>query len=174
MKGKIKRAWGLLKKQWKDADAQDLVEYALLLMMVGLAVVASIKSVSATIVNSFGNANQLVSALTSSAAATTAGTPGTVSASQASTTAADQAAATVNNNAAAAAFQAAFSANSFAAAGDDFAAALAFAAAAGADQVAARDATRGNTTGAVNAINNADQAVAQANADLQAATATGP
>jgi Flp pilus assembly pilin Flp len=42
----------LLKRLWQDQCGQDLVEYALLMIMVGLGVVASVRSVGQSVANS--------------------------------------------------------------------------------------------------------------------------
>ncbi len=97
MKTKFTSALERAKNFWKNADAQDLVEYALLLMMVALIAVASVKSLSATIKNAFSNANAVMTE-----AALPGNATGTVAASLAGTAAVDNAAANVNGAAAAA------------------------------------------------------------------------
>lgn len=85
MIGRIRGVWRFLKKQWRDADAQDLVEYALLLMMVGLAAVASMKSLAGTIQNAFFRTTMEMVAL-----------PGTGALGNGSNVGNDQAAANLN------------------------------------------------------------------------------
>lgn len=169
MKGQIRAGWRFLKKLWKDADAQDLVEYVLLLMMIGLAVVASVKSVAASIKNAFVKANVEMVEVNLPGNAT-----GTVDTSLAGNATVDNAAANVNSASAAAETQAALNASSFNAALDDLAAAGALAAAAFADRAAAADAS--SSTAAVqaqaaNQINNANNSTAQASRDEAAAAA---
>ena len=53
MKEKIRSVLKSLKDHWKNADAQDLVEYALLLVLVGLAAVASVKTLGQRVSNVF-------------------------------------------------------------------------------------------------------------------------
>ncbi len=106
MIGRMRRVWKSLRKRLEEADAQDLVEYALLLMMVGLAVVASVKSVAATIKNAFTNANAVMVEASLPGNAT-----GTIAASLANNVAALNAAANVNGAAATAAAQAAAAAH---------------------------------------------------------------
>ena len=91
MKAKIRGVLQTVKTFWKDADAQDLVEYALLLMMVALASVASVKSLATTLKNVFTNANAAMVELNLPTGAT-----GTVNTAIAGTTAADNDAANVN------------------------------------------------------------------------------
>jgi len=57
MKKKFRSVLERVNKYWKNADGQDLVEYALLLIFVGLAAVASVKSLSAALKTTFTNAN---------------------------------------------------------------------------------------------------------------------
>jgi Flp pilus assembly pilin Flp len=47
---------GLFARLWKEEEGQDLTEYALLLVLISLALVASISSLSAAIAAAFGNA----------------------------------------------------------------------------------------------------------------------
>jgi Flp pilus assembly pilin Flp len=91
MKTRLGRVLETIKTFWKNADAQDLVEYALLLMMVALASVASVKSLAATIKNVFTNANAAMVELNLPGNAT-----GTVNASLAGTSTVDNDAANVN------------------------------------------------------------------------------
>lgn len=106
MIGRIRGVWRSLKKRLQEADAQDLVEYALLLMMVGLAAVASVKSLAAAIKNAFTNANVEMTEIALPGNAT-----GTVAAGLAGNTGALNAAANVNAAAAAVAAQAAAAAD---------------------------------------------------------------
>lgn len=169
MIGRMRGIWKSLKRRLRSTDAQDLVEYALLLMMVGLAAVASIKSVAGAIKNSFTQGIVQMAELPAPGNGT-----GTVSVANSSVAAVDQVAATVNNNSAAAAFNAAFNASSVNAALDDLAAAAAFAAAGLADQAAAADAsssTAAQQARAATQINNANADTAQASRDAAAAAA---
>lgn len=54
----------LLKYLWRDERGQDLVEYALLVILIVLAAVASIKMLGDTITRVFNNANAAVSGYT--------------------------------------------------------------------------------------------------------------
>ena len=45
MKNRIRGVLKTVKKYWKDVDGADLVEYALLLVLIGLGVRASVKKV---------------------------------------------------------------------------------------------------------------------------------
>jgi pilus assembly protein Flp/PilA len=45
-----------LRKLWKDEEGQDLVEYALLVVLVSLACTAAIGSYASAISDAFGNA----------------------------------------------------------------------------------------------------------------------
>ena len=47
---------GLIARLWKEEEGQDLTEYALLLVLIALTLVASINSLSAAIGTVFGNA----------------------------------------------------------------------------------------------------------------------
>jgi len=52
---------------WRDEEGQDLTEYALLLVLIALAAVASLKGLATAIDNVFSNAaNNLTSATTPS------------------------------------------------------------------------------------------------------------
>ncbi|HXC32507.1 MAG TPA: hypothetical protein VNZ56_08555 [Verrucomicrobiae bacterium] len=102
MIGRIRGVWNSLKKRLQEADAQDLVEYALLLMMVGLAVVASVKSLAASIEHALGlGTSEMVEIILPGNAT------GTVGAALAGNTGALNAAANVNAAAATVAAQAA-------------------------------------------------------------------
>jgi Flp pilus assembly pilin Flp len=60
MKNKIKGVLKTVKKYWKEVDGADLVEYALLLVLVGLAVRASIRTLGTNVSNVFQKtSNQL-------------------------------------------------------------------------------------------------------------------
>ena len=166
MKNKFSSALGRAKKFWKNADAQDLVEYALLLMMIALIAVASVKSLSGTIKNVFINANVSMTELALPGNAT-----GTVAASLAGNTTVDNAAANANTVAAAADGNAAAQ-DAAAAAADLAAAAAAFGVADRTTAVsnAARQASNANNTAGQAAfaayntsnVSAADLAVAQA------------
>ena len=58
-----------LKRWWKETDAQDLTEYALLLVLISLAAVTSAKTLGNTVKNVFSN-----TATTVASAGTTGGT----------------------------------------------------------------------------------------------------
>ena len=47
----------LMKRLWKEEEGQDLVEYALLIVLVALALVASVKSLSSAINGVFTSAS---------------------------------------------------------------------------------------------------------------------
>jgi Flp pilus assembly pilin Flp len=47
----------LLKRLWHDEQGQDLVEYALLLVLIALAAAATIQTLGKSISNVFSNAN---------------------------------------------------------------------------------------------------------------------
>ena len=47
----------LLKRLWEDEQGQDLVEYALLLVLIALAAAATIQTLGKSINNVFSNAN---------------------------------------------------------------------------------------------------------------------
>ena len=47
----------LLKRLWKEEEGQDLVEYALLIVLVALAVVASVQSLASAISGVFTSAS---------------------------------------------------------------------------------------------------------------------
>lgn len=57
----------LLVRLWKDEKGQDLVEYALLLLLIALMVIASVKSVSQAVQNLFESITDAVSAATTGA-----------------------------------------------------------------------------------------------------------
>jgi Flp pilus assembly pilin Flp len=46
----------LMKRLWKEEEAQDLTEYALLLTLISLALVAALGSLATAISTVFGNA----------------------------------------------------------------------------------------------------------------------
>lgn len=50
----------LLKRLWRDDRGQDLVEYALLLVLIALVAAAAIQGIGASINNVFSNANAAV------------------------------------------------------------------------------------------------------------------
>ena len=58
-----------LKRLWKETDAQDLTEYALLLVLISLAAVTSTRTLGNTVKNVFSN-----TATTVASAGTTGGT----------------------------------------------------------------------------------------------------
>ena len=47
----------LLKRLWQDEQGQDLVEYALLLVLIALVAVSTLKTLGQTISSVFTNAN---------------------------------------------------------------------------------------------------------------------
>lgn len=47
---------GFFARLWKEEEGQDLTEYALLLVLIALTLVASINSLSSAIATVFGNA----------------------------------------------------------------------------------------------------------------------
>ena len=47
----------LLKRLWQDEQGQDLVEYALLLVLIALVAVTTLKTLGTTISSIFTNAN---------------------------------------------------------------------------------------------------------------------
>jgi Flp pilus assembly pilin Flp len=51
--GKMKN---LLRKLWKDEEGQDLVEYALLVVLISLGSIAAMTSLASGISDAFGNA----------------------------------------------------------------------------------------------------------------------
>jgi SWI/SNF-related matrix-associated actin-dependent regulator 1 of chromatin subfamily A len=161
MKTKMKSLLKTIKEFWKNADAQDLVEYALLLMMIAFASVASIRSVAAAIKTAFTNANVAMVELNLPGNAT-----GTVAASLAATAAVDNAAANANAADAAAAGQAAAAAAAQAAA--DLAAATA-----DIGNITTTTFGRGHTVTTTGPASTADIAAAVANgsADSQAVAA---
>jgi pilus assembly protein Flp/PilA len=53
-----------LKRLWQDEQGQDLVEYALLLVLIALAAAATLQTVGASIVNVFSNANTALTSYT--------------------------------------------------------------------------------------------------------------
>jgi pilus assembly protein Flp/PilA len=46
----------LLRRLWKDEEGQDLVEYALLVVLISLGAVASMRSLAKAISDAFSNA----------------------------------------------------------------------------------------------------------------------
>ena len=46
----------LMKKLWKEEEGQDLVEYALLVVLISLAAVAAMKNLASGISDAFSNA----------------------------------------------------------------------------------------------------------------------
>jgi Flp pilus assembly pilin Flp len=58
-----------LVRLWKDQKGQDLLEYALLLLMIALTLVASTKSLSQAIGNAFATVSNSVSAATTGSGA---------------------------------------------------------------------------------------------------------
>jgi Flp pilus assembly pilin Flp len=55
----------LINRLWHDEKGQDLVEYALLLVMIALAAAATIQTLGQSINNVFSNANAAVTGYTS-------------------------------------------------------------------------------------------------------------
>lgn len=47
----------LLRRLWNDEEGQDLTEYALLLVLIALAAIASVKGLAGSIENVFSNAS---------------------------------------------------------------------------------------------------------------------
>jgi pilus assembly protein Flp/PilA len=47
----------LLRRLWNDEEGQDLTEYALLLVLIALAAIASVKGLAGSIENVFNNAS---------------------------------------------------------------------------------------------------------------------
>jgi pilus assembly protein Flp/PilA len=47
----------LLKRLWQDEEGQDLVEYALLLVLIALAAAATVQTLGTAIKTVFGNAS---------------------------------------------------------------------------------------------------------------------
>lgn len=47
-----------LKRLWQEEEGQDLVEYGLLLVLVGLGAVAAMGNLASAISNAFGNASK--------------------------------------------------------------------------------------------------------------------
>lgn len=54
----------LLMRLWKDQEGQDLTEYALLLVLVSLAAVATLGTLATAIINVFSNAAANLSSAT--------------------------------------------------------------------------------------------------------------
>ena len=57
----MKRLKTLLARLWNEKKGQDLVEYALLLVMIGLATVTSTKRLSNAVVNAYSGAKNTLS-----------------------------------------------------------------------------------------------------------------
>ena len=51
----------ILRRLWQDEEAQDLTEYALLLVLISLVAIAAMSSLGATVSGVFGNANTTLS-----------------------------------------------------------------------------------------------------------------
>jgi Flp pilus assembly pilin Flp len=181
MKRKVGEISQGIRNLWKRTDAQDLVEYALLLIMVALAVAATTRTFGRSVKNTYAGAlvglNGIVGASINGTGVNVAAGSG---AGAFSAAAAANAAlgTTFNSNA-----QAANNAGTFAAAFDFAAAAASINAAAFADNAAAGLAgtgtgfatalTGGLTTLANNAVSAAATFVAQAAAALSGTTTTG-
>jgi Flp pilus assembly pilin Flp len=152
----------MLKRGWKSVDAQDLVEYALLLLLVALAVGATVKSFGNRVSSTFLGAAMSVAEMNFRNNATNTAVVG---AGLSNTAAVDNQAATVNGDAAIIdAFNAFISSFSSAAAARDYTvAANAAANAAGFDARAATEAAAGNFAAAA-----ADSASANQDAALAA------
>lgn len=170
MNKKFKHIWEIVRKNWKRANAQDLVEYALLLLLVALAIGATVKSFGTRVSTTFLGAAMSVAEMNFPANASSSAVVGT---GLSGTAAVDNQAANVNGtsalNDAGRAFASLFS--SAAAFNDYTAAAVAAGNAAGLDARAALDAAAGNSAAAA-----ADTAAANADAALaaqDAADATG-
>jgi Flp pilus assembly pilin Flp len=123
MKEKFRKVLDGLYKHWKDVDGQDLVEYALLLIFVGLAAVASLKSLSTAIKSTMTNANTEL--LVAGGISTSAAGADVTVAQNTGSAAADTAAEGVNTADSAAEAQAARATNNIAAQTDLNAASLA-------------------------------------------------
>jgi pilus assembly protein Flp/PilA len=54
----------LLMRLWKEEDAQDLIEYALLIAFIALAATVGMKSLGTAVNTLFGNANTTLRAAT--------------------------------------------------------------------------------------------------------------
>ena len=54
----------LLKRLWQDEQGQDLVEYALLLVLIALAAAATIKTLGASVNAVFSNASTALTSYT--------------------------------------------------------------------------------------------------------------
>ncbi len=50
-----------LKRLWKEEEGQDLVEYALLLVLISLACIAAMSTLARAISTAFGNASNSLS-----------------------------------------------------------------------------------------------------------------
>jgi Flp pilus assembly pilin Flp len=56
-KGKERRpVKGILQRLWREEEAQDLVEYALLLVLIALGAIVAMRSLAVAISNTFNNA----------------------------------------------------------------------------------------------------------------------
>jgi Flp pilus assembly pilin Flp len=169
MNNKLRHWLRIVKRTWKSVDAQDLVEYALLLLLVALAVGATVKSFGTRVSSTFLGAAMSVAEMNFPANASTSSVVG---AGLSNTAAVDNQAATVNGNAALAdafdAFTALFS--SAAASRDYSAAASAAANAAGLDARAATEAAAGNFAAAAADTASANQDAALAAQDVASAT----
>ena len=145
-----------VRRHWRKADAQDLVEYALLLVLVSLAAVASVRTLGQRVADVF----------------TTAKTDlGTASLGIGATVAVDNAAATAAGTSAFNAFAAALAAGNGSARQTDLnSAGNAFAAAALADLAAGFQAAIGNFAAANASFATAQTSTAAGQAALTAAT----
>ena len=66
---------GICTRLWKEQKGQDLLEYALLLLFIALALVASTKSLSQAIQNTYGTITNSVAAAGNSGGSGTGGVP---------------------------------------------------------------------------------------------------
>ncbi|MGO9275887.1 MAG: Flp family type IVb pilin [Terriglobia bacterium] len=55
----------LLKRLWKEEEGQDLVEYGLLIVLVGLVCIGAMQTLAGAISNAFGSAATSLSSATS-------------------------------------------------------------------------------------------------------------
>jgi len=167
MKKNIGEALKTIGKLWKRADAQDLVEYALLLVLIALAVAATTRTFGRSVKNTYAGAlvslNGIVGTSINGTGVSVAA--GSNAAAFSAAAAANQALSTVFNSNA----QAANNAGTLAAAFDFAAASAAIAGAGFADQVAA--AITGNTFATGVATASANGLVAQAAAFVAQAVA---
>ena len=169
MNKKFKHIWEIVRKNWKRANAQDLVEYALLLLLVALAIGATVKSFGTRVSTTFLGAAMSVAEMNFPANASNSAVVGT---GLSNTAAVDNQASNVNGanalNDVGRAFASFFNTAAF---NDYSAAAVAAGNAAGLDARAAVEAAAGNSAAAA-----ADTAAANADAALAAqdtADATG-